>query len=472
MGNVAPLQKPNPLDERADEQASELPAISDSDLANAVRLAARHGADLRFTTESGWLVWDGRRFAVDAKAVAVQARAKETALAIFDEVKKAGNRDTAFLHAKRSQSKKSIDAMIGLTHSEPDIYATLRDFDSDPLLLNVANGTIDLRTGELHSHSRDTRITKLAPVVYDRDADFELWDSFLWRITGGREELYDYLRRLCGYLLTGLTGEQVLVFLYGPGANGKSVFCEVITAMLGEYGIVAMPDLVMSRKHNGIPNDVAALRGRRVAMMNETSQGGRFDEAKLKHLTGGDTLTGRFLHREFFDFTPTHKLIIRGNHKPAITGTDEGIWRRLHLVPFDVQIAPEDQDKGLLAKLTAELPGVLRWSVEGCLKWQEQGLAPPDIVRAAVRDYRQESDTLGKFIEERCEVEKLAQVKSGTLFSEYRQFCERAAERWIPAKDLPGEMRRRGYEHKRTNAGSLYLGIKLKALPVVDWTSE
>jgi putative DNA primase/helicase len=203
--------------------------------------------------------------------------------------------------------------------------------------------------------------------------------------------------------------------------------------------------------------------------MNETSQGSRFDEAKLKDLTGSDSLTGRFLREEFFDFRPTHKLVIRGNHKPAIIGTDEGIWRRLRLVPFTVSIPADEQDRHLLEKLRAELPGILKWAVDGCLEWQRCGLMPPDCVTEAVKAYRSEADTLGRFIEERCEVRKLAQVQSSTFFSRYQDFCVAAGERALPAKDLPMEMARRGFEHKRTNASRVYLGIEFTTSGESDW---
>jgi putative DNA primase/helicase len=242
---------------------------------------------------------------------------------------------------------------------------------------------------------------------------------------------------MVGYLLTGCTNEQVLHFLYGFGANGKSVFCEIVQALLGEYAIVASPELVMMRRHGGIPNDIARLRGVRAAIMNETTQGSRFDEAKLKDLTGGDRLTGRFLHQEFFDFAPTHKLIIRGNHKPAIAGTDEAIWRRFHLVVFNVTIPPEERDKGFVEKLRPELPGILRWAVHGCLEWQQEGLKPPATIVDAVRKYREESDTLGHFIDECCNKgSKLSQVKAGVFFQRYQQFAEQAGERWMPSKEL------------------------------------
>ncbi|MCL4780697.1 MAG: hypothetical protein KJ049_10930 [Gammaproteobacteria bacterium] len=439
------------------------PSITDSDMANAQRLAGQSGRDIRFTAELGWLIWDGKRFAQDSKGVLVQALAKQTALRIFDEIKNASDRDAMMRHAKKSQSKNAIDAMIYLARSEPGIFASTAEFDADPMLLNVLNGTIDLRTGTLRPHSRGDRLTKITGIAFDPNADCVLWDRFVTRSTGGCDELYGYLQRLIGYLLTGRTTEQVIVFLYGLGANGKTVFSEIVLALLGEYVMVAEPELVMARRHGGISNDVAALRGRRVALMNETTQGSRFDEAKLKQLTGGDTLTGRFLYQEAFDFAPTHKLMIRGNHKPAINGTDEGIWRRLHLVPFSVQIPTADQDRHLLDKLKAELPGILRWAVEGCLAWQREGLNPPSIVLSAVQDYRQESDILGRFIEERCDQHKLSEVKSSAFFSAYQKYCEFAAERWLPSKDLPGEMARRGFLYERKKYGRVFLGIALKA---------
>ncbi len=442
----------------------------DTDMANARRLAQQHGHDLRYTAAAGWLAWNGKRWLEDRKGVAVQGLAKATAIAIFDEIKTAADRDAMMRHAKRSQSKNAIEAMVILARSEPGIPGELTDFDADPMLFNVANGTIDLRTGALRHHDRDDLLTRITTIEYSDTADCKLWDAFLRRVLGGDEELYNYARRLVGYLLTGKTSEQVLHFLYGLGSNGKSVFCEIIESLLGDYAIVVSPELVMLRRHGGIPNDIARLRGVRLALMNETSQGSRFDEAKLKDLTGGDTLTGRFLHAEFFDFTPTHKLIIRGNHKPAIAGTDEGIWRRLRLVPFVVTIPTNEQDQQLVEKLRGELPGILRWAVQGCLEWQRDGLQAPAPILDAVRQYREESDTLGRFITEQCEVRKLAQVKSSTFFQRYQQYAEAAGERWIASKDLPHEMQRRSFQSKRMTAGNFFLGIELTESQAAHWS--
>lgn len=462
----------NSLEDRAREEwkrkkAKRIPQeITDSDLANGKRLAKRHGQDIRYTPERGWMVWAGGQWVADERGTRVQALAKETAESIFAEIHNAADlleRDEIYKHARSSQRKTAIDAMQWLARSEPDIPAKLTDFDRDPFLFNVKNGTLDLRTGELQEHRRENLITNLADVVFDREATAELWDGFLWRVIDQNEELYGYLKRFVGYLLAGDTSEQVVHFLYGLGANGKTVFCEIIRRLLGTYSVVASPDIIMARKYSGIPNDIARLRGMRAVLMNETSQGARFDEAKLKDLTGGDSLTARFLHQEFFDFTPTHRLIIRGNHKPAITGQDDGIWRRLRLVPFTVSIPPDEQDKHLLQKLTAELSGILNWAIEGCLEWQREGLKPPEIITEAVRAYREESDVLGRFIAEHCEVRKLAQVKAGIFFSAYQSYCERASEKWVPSRDLPGEMLRRGFTRKRIGAGVVYEGLELHA---------
>jgi putative DNA primase/helicase len=314
----------------------------------------------------------------------------------------------------------------------------------------------------LRAHRREDLLSNISRIDFQSESEFELWDSFLWRVVDQNAELYTYLQRFVGYLLVGDTSEQSLHFLYGFGANGKSVFCEVLIRLLGDYAATFSPDLIMQKRHCGIPNDVARLRGVRAAFMNETSQGSRFDEAKLKELTGGDILTARFLHQEYFDFAPTHRIVIRGNHKPTISGTDEGIWRRLRLVPFTVSIPPEKQDRGLIRKLEGELPGILNWALQGCRNSLEFGLNPPPIISDAVRTYREESDTVGRFIAECCDVRAVAQVASPILYQAYRDFAEVTGERWIAMKEFPAEMERRGFHRVRATGGKRLLkGIAL-----------
>ena len=390
-------------------------------------------------------------------------------------MKQSTDREALFQHAQRSQQKRAVEAMIWMARSEPGIPTSLLVFDANPWLLNVANGTLNLRTGALRPHRRENLITRLVDVPYDPQAACPLWEAFLRRVTGSPQEgepgaLYTYLQRFVGYALTGDTSEQVLHFLHGGGQNGKTVFSETVQALLGDYAIVVSPEMVMVHKHRSIPNDIARLRGVRLAIMNETSQGSRFDEAKLKDLTGEDSLSGRFLHHEFFDFPPTHKLVIRGNHKPVINGTDEAIWRRLRLIPFGVYIPESERDKELIYKLKQELPGILRWAVEGCLEWHRVGLTPPDIVTEAVQQYRDESDTLGRFIAEHCDVRPRAQVKAQALFTAYQQFCQHGGERWLSAKDFPTAMQGRSFERKRTNTCFMYYGLALTAASEAHWS--
>lgn len=438
-------------------------SLTDTDIANAKRFASQHGQDVRYTPERGWFVWDGRRWQIDEHDLAVTDLGKQTALSIYDEVRLAAEEDRAqtFKHAKKSQAKRSICDMLYLARSEPGIPARLTDFDANGWLLNLANGTVSLRDGKLHGHDRIDLISNIIEIEFDPRARCDLWHRFIARVTDGNEELRAYLRRFVGYLLVGDTSEQSLHFLYGLGANGKTVFVEVLLKLMGDYAVAVSPDLIMLHRHGGIPNDIARLRGIRLATMNETAQGARFDEARLKDLTGSDTLSARFLHREFFDFRPVHRIIIRGNHKPAIVGTDEAIWRRLRLVPFTVSIPPDEQDHDLQHKLEAELPGILQWAIGGCLEWQREGLKPPPVITDAVRQYRQESDTLGRFVDEHCAVGKLETIKSSVFFSRYQQFAEAAGERWIPAKDLPAEMQRRGFGWKRMGGGSIYHGLTI-----------
>jgi putative DNA primase/helicase len=218
---------------RADSAPTE---ILDSDMANAERLATRHGKDLRYTAARGWSAWDSRRWAMDEKGLLVQAKAKETAKSIFGEIENAADRAATFRHARRSQSKASIDAMVWLARSEPGIPAAITDFDTNGWLLNIANGTLDLRSGLLRPHRREDLISNIVEIAFDPAAECELWDAFIWRVTDRSDELYSYLRRFVGYLLVGDMSDQSLHFLYGLGANGKSVFCEVLMRLLGPGG--------------------------------------------------------------------------------------------------------------------------------------------------------------------------------------------------------------------------------------------
>jgi len=446
--------------------------FEDTDIANGKRLVDRFGSDFRATEERGTKVWTGTHWESDPRGIKLTAMAKETALELYNGLKSVpqNGRDAAYKHARKSQSKGSLEAMVWSAQSEPGIFIPLSRFDSDPMLLNVANGTLDLCTGELRPHKREDLITRCVQITFDPSARCDRWQSFLKTVTGNDDDLLGYLRRMIGYSLTGRVGEQVLHFLYGSGRNGKSVFCETVLKLLGEYAIAAQPEMIMSTPRGGIPNDIARLRGMRVAMMNETNQGEQFNEAKLKELTGSDTLAGRFLYQEMFQFSPTHKLWIRGNHKPTIVGTDEGIWRRMRMVPFTVVISLEDCDLNLQQKLDAELPGILCWAVEGCLEWQRTGLSPPAVISSAVDAYRLESDVLANFIAEHCDVGKIFDVRSLEFSKAFRAYATEEGERPVGPKIVKAEMTRRGFTWEKNSYGRRFSGIGLRksGLALID----
>lgn len=434
--------------------------IYDTDLVNAERFARDHQADVRFTPERGWMIYDGRRWAPDQSGE-IMRRAKDTARRIFQEItdaKKPGDETAIFKWARTSQGVERLKATLYLAQSEPGLPAHLSDFDSDPYLLNCLNGTLNLKTGQLHPHDRAQNITRLVPIEYDANADFKLWDKFLLRVMGGNVKMVDYLQRAFGFSLTGSTIEQCLFFLKGMGANGKSVLLEILKYLAGEYGLNTSTETLTLRQ-GGIRNDIARLAGARVVTVNETAEGQRLNEPLIKDMTGGDHITARFLHREFFDFKPQFKLWIRGNHKPRITGTDDGVWRRVHLIPFDVQIPEAERDLDLLDKLKAEAPGILSWAVRGCLIWQKHGLQPPERVKAATCEYRAEMDMLGAFLDECCDVRDGFNISAKHLYMIYVRWSEQGGQQAQSKMRFGLALTERGFTKKRTEYGYVYHGL-------------
>jgi putative DNA primase/helicase len=305
--------------------------------------------------------------------------------------------------------------------------------------LNCPNGTIDLRTGGLRPHRREDYVTKLCPTRYDPAATCPAWDRFLGSIFTGDEELIGFIRRLLGYCLTGDTREHVLAVFYGHGGNGKSTFVEVSMGTLGpDYAGKVDQDLLLAKRGESHPTGKADLRGKRLMVANETADGRRLDEATVKELTGGDTVKARFMKQDFFQFAPTHKLVICSNYKPAVRGTDAGIWRRIRLVPFTARFWSPDEpgqpgedrpdhlraDKGMKDRLLAEREGILAWMVRGTREWLAAGdLGTPAAVAAATVEYRQEEDMFGRFLQERCERDGLFRVRSSVLYAAFKTWC-------------------------------------------------
>jgi P4 family phage/plasmid primase-like protien len=435
-----------------------------TDLGNAERLVKRHGTELRYCHPwNRWLAWDGRRWAIDDTGE-ITRRAKETVRQIYRQAADTeddGARKALVNHARRSEAEARIRAMLSLAESEPGIPVLPAELDRDKWLLTVLNGTLDLRTGELQPHQAGNMITRLAPVEYDPVATCPTWEAFLDRIMGSNANLIAYLQRAVGYSLTADVREQVLFILYGTGQNGKSTFLETLLALLGDYGQQTPTDTLLIKRDNGIPNDVARLKGARLVTAIEAEEGKRLAESLVKQMTGGDRLVARFLHREFFEFKPAFKLWLATNHKPQIRGTDRAIWRRIRLIPFSVTIPDADVDLAMPDKLQAELPGILAWAMVGCLAWQSGGLGEPGEVLEATAEYRQESDLIGRFLDESCVTGPTFKTRAGELYEAYKTWAKANGEGEVSGTAFGLAMTERGFARDKDRRGWFYCNVGL-----------
>jgi putative DNA primase/helicase len=439
------------------------PGFECSDLGNARRLAATYGDKLRYVPEWGrWLAWDGRRWARDITGE-VHRHAKQVVDSILDEAAQApipARREKLAKWWMQSQSAARLSATVLLAATEPGIPVEVAQLDADPWLLNVSNGTVDLRTGLLHPPKPAELLTKLAPVAHNPDAACPTFMAFLEHITAGDTELMTFLQCAVGYSLTGLVNEQTLFFCHGGGANGKTTLMTVLEQLLGDYAIATAPNLLINTGDNEHPTAIADLVGVRMAVSQEVEEGRRLAESTVKQLTGGDTVKARFMRQDFFEFRPTHKLWLCANHRPFVRGTDHAIWRRIRLIPFTVTIPPEQQDKQLGDKLADELPGILNWAVAGCLQWQREGLGAPATVNDATSAYRNENDTIGRFIDECCVTGDGFKTAARDLRECYVAWCEDNGERPMSQRALAPHLHERGLESvKDRRSHSWWFGI-------------
>jgi putative DNA primase/helicase len=336
--------------------------------------------------------------------------AKETIRDLYHQaslIDDVDRRDRLVKHARRSERLERLRAMVKLAETEPGIPVTPAQLDADPWLLNVLNGTIDLRTGELRPHNKADLITKVAPIEYDPGARSSVWTDFLDRITRGDAELQAFLQRLAGASLAGVAPDEIFVLLVGGTATGKSTFLEATKAAMGEYAVTADVDTFLRRIQDGPRNDIARLVGARLVTCSEAPPGRALDERLVKQLTGGDKMSARFLYREFFEFLPQFTPWMATNHRPTVRDDDDAIWRRLIEVPFTVEIPEDERDpavKAFLRNPSKGGPAVLAWTVDGCVAWQREGLRRPQCVREATAAYRGEMSAVSDFLEECCEL--------------------------------------------------------------------
>ncbi len=446
------------------DPSSDLLTLNLTDAGNGERLRAHVGDRFAYVHAWGsWMHFDGVRWQRDGSGEAVLG-ALHTLRSMAAEAAKVPDGDhraELVKHALDSESSARIGAM--LTLGQAMLPVDTEALDRDPDLLNVANGTLDLRTGELRPHDRRDWITRVVPVAFDPAVTCPRWEAFLDRVLGGSADLVAFVQRAVGYSLTGHTNEQVLLLLYGVGANGKSTFLETLRALLGDYAAITDFTTFLKRDGEGARNDLARLVGTRFVSAVEAEAGKPLAEALVKQLTGGDTITARFLFREFFDFRPQFKIWLAANHKPHVSGSDHGIWRRIRLVPFTITIPEAERDPRLTAKLAEELPGILAWAVRGCLAWREHGLDTPEAVRAATNAYREEVDVYGGFLEDICLPGAHASVTAKELYAAYTAWCEANGERPRSQKALAGGLRERGLEAAKGTKGiRIWRGIRLR----------
>ncbi len=426
-----------------------------SDTGNADRLIEHSGTDIRYAPSWGWLIWDGTRWKRD-DANQIVEKAKEAIRATIEAARAVTDdlwRENLRTHCRKSLNKRPLEAMVDLARSDARVLVTHDKFNSDAFLLNCVNGTIDLKTGQLLPHKRDDLITRVSRIPYDPSAFSPKWEVFLDRIFDGNQRLVEFCQRAFGYALTGSIREQVFFLLYGTGANGKSKYLQALRHVLGDYAVSAAIKTFLRQHNDNIRNDLARLDGPRVVCASEPEAGQQLDESLVKQLTGEDEITARFLHKEHFDFLPRFKLHIAANHQPNIRGTNNGIWRRVHLIPFTVTIPESEQNKDLFEDLQSEAAGILNWGVKGCLEYLKKGLCPPSEVQLATEDYRNEMDVLSDFILSKCTTGPDVEVSATALFDAYLKWCDEQKQKAVSRKSFVQMLRERGLEHKRGSGG-------------------
>ena len=420
----------------------------------ATAFATQHGPDWRYCAVWGkWFGWAGGRWNED-RTLHVQHQMRTLTR------EAAARCDSPRLRAKLTSSG-TVAAIERMSRADP-VHATLPEaFDADPWLLNTPAGIVNLIDGALAPHARSRLMTKMATATpRGRPA---LWPQFLRDITGGNDDLAGYLQRVAGYCLTGETTEHALFFCYGTGANGKSVFINVLSTILGDYAKHAPMETFMDSAGERHPTELAGLRGARLVTATETEQGRRWNESRIKALTGGDPISARFMRQDFFEYRPQFKLLIAGNHKPSIRNVDEAMKRRLHLIPFTVTFPEDRRDRQLTEKLLAERDAILAWAVAGALAWKASGLQPPAIVRNATSEYFANEDALQEFEDDEIERNPQAQVAIATVYARWKAFADRNGYYVGSARWLTEQMTMRGFSRARLPGGARALrGLQLK----------
>lgn len=439
---------------------------SHGDIRNAKAFAQCAGGQFLYVaTRDRWLQWVNEKWNVCEKdehvamAKDVCGRILNAAGNVFGQDQERGKR--LLQEAMAAHNLSRITAMLKLTVSEPEMATTDRELDCDPYLLGVRNGVIDLRTGRHYFNQPAMRITRYCNAGFAEDATCPQWLRFLDQIFIHDTETIECVQRLLGCTLLGLATEEILIICYGHGSNGKSVFSNVVHKIMGGYAITAPPSLLTARRQDdtGPRNDLAALAGARYVSINEMQAGDRLDEQVVKMLAGREPISARFLHQEFFEFTPSFTPWLRTNHKPIITGLDDGIWRRLVLLPFSRKFADHEKDPVLEQKLLDEQDAILMWMVEGAKMYLKDGIKLSPRMRSELSTYRSESDLLGEFLSDQTTAKPTGKANQGTLYKNYREWCEECGIRPLSKKTFTQRLTERGFTEGKSGKNRFYCGL-------------
>jgi putative DNA primase/helicase len=427
----------------------------------------RHGENWRYVSQWGaWYEWKGDRWAPEKTSKPFELARNITREALmWDGIQPATR--------LRVNSAKTAGALLQFVKSDRKIAATIEQWDTHTMLMGVPGGVVDLTTGTMRPAVRDEYMTKQAacsPAL----GEATRWLKFLERITYGDADITSFLHRFAGYCLTGETSEHALAFLYGTGANGKTTFVQALLGILGDYAITAPIETFAETKSERHSTELARLRGARMVATEETSTGSRWNEGRIKTLTGGNRISARFMRQDDFEYQPEFKLLIAGNHKPQMRSVDEAIKRRMHIVPFTVTIPEYERDHTLQSALREEWPQILQWVIDGCKAWRAQRLSPPKIVKDATDTYLQSNDTLGAWLDECCELDGYCDGK--TLYKNYAEWCAAQGEPVWSRRGWSDAMIDRGFANFQRRIGGVpirgFNGVKLRLSAVRTSSSK